>query len=180
MASSFLRFLDHTQRRITAGRMPLDEWSDRRRGRYLTTHNTHNRQTSIPPGGFEPTISAGERPQTYALECAATGIGCCSYASTLRDDLLYLTFCTFFFFFLRYGKDFVLLVQKFMIFSLPQNFQQLHPVQRMEGSFTVRKVGSTVTISSVEYVILNILSMKHRAGLHPFYIRYLWVISLYR
>jgi len=27
------------------------------------------------PVGFEPTISAGERPQTYALDCAATGIG---------------------------------------------------------------------------------------------------------
>jgi len=25
--------------------------------------------------GFEPTISAGERPQTYALNSAATGIG---------------------------------------------------------------------------------------------------------
>ena len=24
------------------------------------THNTHKRQTSIPPVGFEPTISAGE------------------------------------------------------------------------------------------------------------------------
>jgi hypothetical protein len=27
--------------------------------------------------GFEPTISAGERPQTYALDCSATGIGKC-------------------------------------------------------------------------------------------------------
>jgi hypothetical protein len=26
----------------------------------------------MPPVGFEPTISAGERPQTYALERAAT------------------------------------------------------------------------------------------------------------
>jgi hypothetical protein len=25
--------------------------------------------------GFEPTISAGERPKTYTLECAATGTG---------------------------------------------------------------------------------------------------------
>jgi hypothetical protein len=25
--------------------------------------------------GFEPTISAGERPQTYALDCAVTGTG---------------------------------------------------------------------------------------------------------
>jgi len=29
----------------------------------------------MPPAGFEPTISAGERPQTYALDRAATGIG---------------------------------------------------------------------------------------------------------
>jgi hypothetical protein len=27
------------------------------------------------PGGFEPKISAGERPQTYALDHAATGTG---------------------------------------------------------------------------------------------------------
>ena len=47
----------------------------RRRDLYLTTHNTQNRQTSIPPLGFEPTISAGERPNIYALDRAATGTG---------------------------------------------------------------------------------------------------------
>ena len=67
MASSFLRFLDHTQRRITVGRTPLDEWSARRRDLYLTTYNTYNRQTSTPQVGFEPTISKGERPKNYAL-----------------------------------------------------------------------------------------------------------------
>jgi hypothetical protein len=46
--SSFLRFLDHTQLRTTVGRTPLDEWSARRRDLYLTTYNTHNRQTSMP------------------------------------------------------------------------------------------------------------------------------------
>ena len=75
MASSFLRFLDHTKRRTTVSRTPLDEWAARRRDLYLTTHNTHNRQTSMPPVGFEPNISAGERPQTYALDRAATGTG---------------------------------------------------------------------------------------------------------
>jgi len=75
MASSFLMFLDHTQRHTTVGRTPLDERSARRRDLYLTTHNTHNRQTSMPPVGFEPTISAGERPQTYALDNAANGTG---------------------------------------------------------------------------------------------------------
>ena len=29
----------------------------------------------MTPVGFEPTISAGKRPQTYALDRAATGIG---------------------------------------------------------------------------------------------------------
>ena len=29
----------------------------------------------MPPVGFELTISTGERPQTYALDRAATGIG---------------------------------------------------------------------------------------------------------
>jgi hypothetical protein len=101
---------------ITLGRSPLDE------DVYLTTHNTHKRQTSMPPAGFffvcpgfspfdpflyclnpfcpschftfhatvlitnttqtsmppvgfEPTIQVSERPQTHALDCAATGIG---------------------------------------------------------------------------------------------------------
>ena len=75
MASTFLRFLDHTQRRTTVGRSPLDELSARLRDLYLTTHNSHNRQTSMPSVGFEAAISAGERPQTYALDGAATGTG---------------------------------------------------------------------------------------------------------
>ena len=29
----------------------------------------------MPQVGFEPTISAGERPKTYALDRAATGTG---------------------------------------------------------------------------------------------------------
>jgi len=62
LASSRTRFLEHTQRRTTVGRTPLDEWSVRRRDLYLTTHNTHNRQTSMPPVWFEATIAAGERP----------------------------------------------------------------------------------------------------------------------
>jgi len=45
LASSFTRFLDHTQRCTTVDRTPLDEWAARRRDLYWTTHNTHNRQT---------------------------------------------------------------------------------------------------------------------------------------
>ena len=64
MERLFLMFLDHTQRRSTVGRTPLDERSARRRDLYLTTHDTHNRQISMPPVGFEPKISAGERQGT--------------------------------------------------------------------------------------------------------------------
>ena len=60
-------FLDHTQRSTTVGRTPLDERSAHRRDLYLTTHDIHNRQISMPPVRFEPTISAGERPQAARL-----------------------------------------------------------------------------------------------------------------
>jgi hypothetical protein len=67
MEHLFLMFLDHTQRRNTVCRTPLDEWSARRWDLYLTTHNTHNRQISMPPVGFKPTISVGERPAAAHL-----------------------------------------------------------------------------------------------------------------
>jgi hypothetical protein len=53
----------------------LDEWSARRRNLYPTTHNTYNSQTPMPPVRFEPTITAGEQPYTYALHRATTGTG---------------------------------------------------------------------------------------------------------
>ena len=59
----------HTQHRI-----PLDEWSSRRTGRTYTTHNKHTTQTSMPLAELEPEIPLSERPQTYALHCAAIGI----------------------------------------------------------------------------------------------------------
>jgi hypothetical protein len=69
---------DHTERhtRTQTHRTPLDEGSARRRVLYLTTtHNTHKRQTFMPPVGFEPEIPESGRPQTHALDRAATGIG---------------------------------------------------------------------------------------------------------
>jgi hypothetical protein len=72
----------------TVGRTPLDEGSARRRDPYLTTHNTHKRQTSMLRAGYEPAIPvgepallAGDRLQTHALDRSATGIGCNLYSS---------------------------------------------------------------------------------------------------
>jgi len=62
-------------RHATVGRTPLDEESARRRDIYLTTHNTHNREISMHQAEFEPAIPVSERPQTHALDRAATGIG---------------------------------------------------------------------------------------------------------
>jgi hypothetical protein len=45
----YSRLHDHTHfRHATLGRTPLDEGPARRRDLYLTTHNTHKRQTSMP------------------------------------------------------------------------------------------------------------------------------------
>jgi len=57
------------------GRNPLDEGLTRHRELCLNTHNTHMTQTSILPERFEPAIPASERPQTHALDRAATAIG---------------------------------------------------------------------------------------------------------
>jgi hypothetical protein len=68
-----------TLRYTTVAKIPLDEWSARRTDFYLTTYNTHTRQTSMPPVGFEPRIPTSERPHTHALDRAASGFD--SYGS---------------------------------------------------------------------------------------------------
>jgi hypothetical protein len=67
MEHLFSIFLDHTQRCSTVGRTLLDERSARCRDIYLTTHDIYNRQISMPPVEFEPTISVGERPAAAHL-----------------------------------------------------------------------------------------------------------------
>ena len=42
---------------------------------YLKTHNNHKRETTKLPERFEPAIPTSEKPQTYALDRAAVGIG---------------------------------------------------------------------------------------------------------
>ena len=80
-----------TLRHTTLDRATLDEWSARHRDLYLTTSNTHKRQIPMPPAGFEPTIPASERPQTHALDRAATGIS--NYLCLLSHKIHELTAC---------------------------------------------------------------------------------------
>ena len=52
-----------------------------------TSDNTqHSQQISMASVGFEPMVSAGKRPQTYALDRAATGIGSLSYQDSLLKN----------------------------------------------------------------------------------------------
>jgi len=64
-----------TLRHATLSGTSLDEWSAERRHLYLTTYNTHNRQTFVLPAGFETAFPASERPQTHALDRVTTRIG---------------------------------------------------------------------------------------------------------
>ena len=112
MASSFLMFLDHTQRRISrqdsAGRVISS--SQRRL--------PHNRQTSMPLVGFKPTISAGEWPQTYALDSAATGTGLilmCGVKISVHATLLQNLFVIFWFYHANGNAKTILEI--FMVFT---------------------------------------------------------------
>jgi len=60
----------------------------------LPDNTQHSQETDIhAPVGFEPTIPASERPQTHALDRAATGTGihiiCCF--NTLSEDVYFFT-----------------------------------------------------------------------------------------
>jgi hypothetical protein len=66
---------NRTHTHTTVGRISLEELSARHRDFSLKTHNTFKRHTSMPLAGFKPAIPASERPQTHALDLAATGIG---------------------------------------------------------------------------------------------------------
>jgi hypothetical protein len=64
----------HTQIHTTVGMTPLDEGSSRRRDLYLTTQTLYT--TNIHAlGGIRTHIPASARPQTKALDRAATEIG---------------------------------------------------------------------------------------------------------
>ena len=54
-----------TFRHTTLSRTPPDEWTARPRDLYLTTQNTQNRQTSMPPDDFKSAIPASQLPQTH-------------------------------------------------------------------------------------------------------------------
>ena len=55
-------------RHTTLGRTSLDEWSARHRDLYVTTHNTHKRQISMPPAGFETANPVRERPRRPTID----------------------------------------------------------------------------------------------------------------
>jgi len=60
-----MRFLDHTQRRTTVGRTPLDEWPARRRDLYLqqrTTLTTDKHPCPHWDSNLQTQLASGRRP----------------------------------------------------------------------------------------------------------------------
>jgi hypothetical protein len=64
----------------------LDKWPRRRMVLCLWKHNTYKRQTAMPYAEFKPATPASERPQTHALDHAATGMA--PFTLPLRTSLL--------------------------------------------------------------------------------------------
>ena len=65
--------ISHTRR--TTGRYDSPGGVISSSQRPLPDNTQHSQQTSMPPAGFEPTISAGVVPHTYASDRAVTGTG---------------------------------------------------------------------------------------------------------
>ena len=86
-ASSLSMIHDHTH--TTFSSTPLAEGSAHRTNLYLTTHNTHKRQTSMPPAGFEPAISASGRRKTHILDCAGLRHTVCLFSWRYNPSWLY-------------------------------------------------------------------------------------------
>ena len=59
------------------------------------SHNTHTRQTSMPAEVFESAFPASKRPQTFALDRAATGLG--STIPAFDSEILGTQICLLFF-----------------------------------------------------------------------------------
>ena len=76
MASSFLRFfyITHNDASQWVGFLWTSDQLVAETSTWQHTTLTTDKHP-CPPVGFEPTISTGERPQTYALDRAATGTG---------------------------------------------------------------------------------------------------------
>jgi len=55
-------------------------------------HNTHKRQTSMPPAGFEHPVPATERPQIHALDSAVTGTGVLHHIIHMKCKSGFITF----------------------------------------------------------------------------------------
>ena len=72
---SLSKLHNYVIRHTTLGKTLLDDTSSRRTDLCLTTYNTHMRQTSVTPAGFELVVPASEPSLTHALNRAATEIG---------------------------------------------------------------------------------------------------------
>ena len=73
----FMIILRHT----TVGRTTLNDQPDAENSTCQHTTRTIDRQTDMPPDGFELVISASEKQHTVHLDCTATGIGTEIYTS---------------------------------------------------------------------------------------------------
>ena len=93
--SGFGRLVVEVSRSHAAGRIPLDEWSAHRRGRYL--HDKHKTRTSLPWVGFEPAIPEIKRLHTHASHPTATRLNLHTHISSLnwRNFIILSTFKCF-------------------------------------------------------------------------------------
>jgi hypothetical protein len=106
-----ITFIEHT----ALGRIPLDEWSARRRDHCLTTHNTPNRQPSMPIGGIrtrnpkkwatsDPRLRPWGKFTSVKCSCIVYCKLCWEIVRDFKDNECYKNYC-FYLIFLIYRSS---------------------------------------------------------------------------
>jgi hypothetical protein len=84
----------------------------------------------MPPVGFEPTISAGERPQTYALDRATTGTGIICMYINIYIYVHNINICIFMYIHIAYIYTYISIMYVYKHMYVPASeMELLHPLR---------------------------------------------------
>ena len=132
----------------------------------------------MPPVEFEPTIPAGERPQTYALDRAATGTGISFCLQNIKFLKLYLL--------LSPGKSIKpKLISQIIICpvaGLKCNLAEIHGLNRPGRKHMCLTLGETLYVVAPHRSTGNLLwvywsSFPRASQLNQYWRRILWAVA---
>jgi hypothetical protein len=183
-ASSFTRFLDHTQRRTTVGRTPLDEWSARSQ-RSLPENTQHLQQTNIhaPSGTRTHNLSRRAaadlhlRPRGQWDRKGTTLRN--PFSLVLHEDFLVLDAVKEFPASHIRGRNLVLSKMNSLNTVMPHNFTLIYLILLLLYSW-IRHLVSCKFNEIFQYILSLYVFMLQYPKLKTVYFFFEWLVNFYR